>query len=171
MARKVKPKTQPRPDEGRDDLSVLHPEITLTLAGRAITVREYGFIEGLRLRAELAPLVADLGKLFEGGEGLLEDVLDVLGTHAEAVQRAIAASAGVDMDWVAKLGDAEGDQLVQAWWGVCGPFFVRQIVRRLRERLARAQLAGVSDGATPTPTSPPPDTAPPSSLVDTPSGN
>lgn len=177
MARKVTPKKASRPEEGRDDLAVLHPHGELTLAGRTIVVREYGFIEGLSLRAALAPFVADLGVLISGGECLVEDVLDVLGQNLDAVRQAIAISIGPigadaevvadNVAWLASLGDAEGDALIKTWWGVCGFFFVRQIMSRSAERAKRKAFAGVTS----TPTSSPPATAPPSSSAATPAAS
>lgn len=146
MARKVaKPKAEiARPDKGRDDLSVLYPDVTLPIAGRDVTVREYGFIEGLQLRPKMAPMIADLDRLFTTGEALVEDILDMLGNHVDLVRLAIAQSTRTDVDWVGGLNDADGDLLVNTWWGVCGPFFMRQVLRRHMDRAERRRLAGAA---------------------------
>lgn len=142
MARKIERKKTSRPEEGRDDLGILHPELTLTVAGREITVREYGLVEGLRLRATLKPFTADLQAIFDRGEALVEDVMDVIATHFPLLRSAIAQSANVELDWIDGLGDADGDLLLNAWWGVCGPFFFRQVLRRKVERMRHQALAG-----------------------------
>lgn len=180
MARKHNP-NQPTPRKdapapGADDLAIIHPDVTETIAGRRVTLREYGFVEGLRVRAAMRPFTADLGTVFaDGGEALVEDVLDLLGAHADLVQCAIAQSIAVpgepasedDLAWVQSLGDADGDLLVNLWWGVCGLFFVRQIMRRTAERARRATFVG----ATSTAPSPAPDSARPTSSGGTPRDN
>ncbi|MFU4637262.1 hypothetical protein ACM71F_30855, partial [Pseudomonas aeruginosa] len=62
MGRKVERETQPAPatDPGADDLQILHPERTLEVQGRMVTMREYGFVEGLKLRATMQPFLDDL---------------------------------------------------------------------------------------------------------------
>ncbi|MEI7036433.1 DUF6631 family protein [Fulvimonas yonginensis] len=178
----AEPKPTTSAPEGADDLSVLHPDVTVKIAGRSVTIREYGFTEGLRVRAYMAPFTADLGRLFDAGEVLVEDVLDVVGAHVDLVQRAMAQSiapagelaSDQDIAWVAQLDDTAGDALVNHWWGVCGLFFVRQIVRRSGERAKRATLARAAaqakatDGQTSTSSSSAPASARPSSSDDTP---
>lgn len=147
------------PDKGADDLSVMYPDVTVTIAGREITVREYRFEEGLRIRALMRPFTADLDRLFTDGEALVEDVADLTGEHIDLVRQAIAQSAGVEPEWIAGLNDADGDLLLNVWWGVCGSFFIRQVVRRAAERARRAAFAG----ATLSTSSPAPTTAAPTS--------
>lgn len=169
MARKVTPKKPAaRPDEGRDDLSIAHPDQDVTIAGRAITVHEYDNPTGLRVRAQTRPFLLSLEKLFQDGEGLTDDVLAVVGEHVDIMLPVIALSARVELAWVESLGDADSDTLLVTWWEVCGPFFLRQLLRRARERLQRQQLFA---GQTSTSSSPPPGSAPPSSSADTPSDN
>ena len=43
-----------------DDLAILHPDRTLTLGGRAITLREYGFFEGLDVADRAAAFIAEM---------------------------------------------------------------------------------------------------------------
>lgn len=174
MARKVSPKKAPAAAAGTDDLAVLNPDVTFTVAGRKVTVREYGFIEGLQLRPVMAPFVADLGRILAEGECLVEDVLDVLGQHIDLVRHAMARSISAadateeqiaEADkWLAGLGDVAGDVVIKTWWGVCGFFFLRQVVSRSGERARHKAFAG----ATSTPTSSPAATAPPPSSAATP---
>lgn len=176
MARKVDPSdipaavasASPEAAVGQDDLSVLHPDITLTIAGESITVREYGFIEGMGLRPVVAPLIADLCTLIVT-KPLAEDVYDVLGTHVDLMRQAIAVSVDRDPAWVEALNDRDGDDLVQAWWTVCGPFFLRQVVRRWQERSARDAMP--SAGPTSTTLSSTQGTDPSSDSAATPSAN
>lgn len=165
MARKVTLKKTTRPDDGLDDVAVMHPEITRTIAGRTITLREYGFIDGLRLRARTQPFVLALEQLFRTSDGLTDDVMAVVGEHYDLVREAIAQSAGVELDWIEALRGDDAEMLLITWWEVCGPFFVHQILRRLNERARRLQrLAGASSS----PSSPTLDSAIPSDSGATP---
>jgi hypothetical protein len=171
MARKVE-RNPPasRPQEGRDDVLVMHPDITLTIAGRAITVREYGFVAGLKVRQYMKPFTDGLVESYQRGEALFDDVLLLVAEHWDIVERAVAESASLDVEWMQSLGNADGELLTQAWWKVCGPFFIRPIVRRVVERLQVAQR-GRAAGPTSTSTSSAPALATPNASADTPSGS
>jgi hypothetical protein len=165
MARKgSKPRREagvPQPaDAGADDLEILHPEREATIAGRRLVVREYGFIEGLRLRPLMQSLLDDLHQLLEqGGDAFtLEAIESVLGTHTDEVIELMAIAADVEPNWVATLNDQDGMHLLHLWWTVNGPFFVRRSIARLQaERVAAASRTA---GATSTPPSSPADTEP-----------
>ena len=169
MARKVSKNKQQQisaPPTGADDLAVLHPDITVKIAGRSVTVREYGLLEGLKVRSYTRPFAVEIEQLLSGGgEVLVEDVMDAVGLHVSIVHRALAQSiaqpgdeaSDADLSWIATLKDLEGDHLLSTWWGVNGLFFLRQATRRVAERARRQALAG----ATSTQSSAQPDTGTP----------
>jgi len=149
MGKKVAPpaKSSPASKAGENDLEVLHPERTLQIAGQDVTVREYGFVEGLRLRPLMQPFLDDLHALVKGGKELpaLEEIMVVFGKHYEQVAELMAVAADVDLEWVHQLDSRQGHMLLYAWWTVNGPFFVGAVVDRIRaeaaaeaERKARA---------------------------------
>lgn len=143
MATKVKaPVAAVEP--GADDLQVLHPERSATIAGRTVVVREYGFIEGLRLRGLLQPLVEDLhAHIAAGGSPEQEHLMLLFGAHADRIQQLIAIAADVDSDWVASLSQADGYHLLSLWWGANNPFCWFSVLERMRlERVAAAARAG-----------------------------
>lgn len=169
MAKKVHAIADPDPDpenaEAAEDLDVLHPERRLVLAGREITVREYGFVEGLRLHGLAKPFADEISALLTAGDVLsYERMLDLIGDHHEVVMELVAISADVERAWLDTLGDADGNLLLMAWWGACGPFFLRSAVRRYQiERQEKAALERIvkdAAGAMSTPASSPTDTAP-----------
>lgn len=171
MATRITPpkKTQSAaPDEGADDLAVLNPDATVTITGRELTVREYRFVHGLRVRAKARGLVKDLRAQMDTGEMLTEDVVDVLATH-EALVRELMVEAidGADADWIDGLDDADGETVLLTWWGVCGPFFIRQIARRLTEQVMLQAYVEDAEthaaGSISSPASPPPATDRPTS--------
>lgn len=139
---------------GADDLEVLHPERRATIAGCEVTVREYGFVEGLRLQPLVEPIIADLQGLLGSGVPSLEAVLAILGQHADTVVALMAVAADVDEEWIAGLSQDDGHLLLMLWWGANGPFYLRSAAMR--------RLAAARAGATSTPPSSPPATAMPS---------
>lgn len=167
MAAKKPPVIQATPAavtavEGADDLQVLNPKQVLIIGGRELTVREYGFVEGLRLRSQIQPLLNDLHALIVDERLGLEPILGVLADHHERVVELMAIAADVDISWIETLGQKDGKALMLAWWNLNGPFWLSEVVDRVvadRVVAARRQHAGVTS----TPSSSPPGTEPPSS--------
>lgn len=163
---------------GADDLATMHPDVTLTIGDRTITFREYGHIEGLQLRPHMVAFAHDLDALVRGAKSelLFQDIFDVAGLHVPAVQLAMAQSMAepgkpasqADMDWLASLDGPIGEEVMEAWWIACGPFFLRQVTKRMKERMERKKQ---SAGQTSTSPSPRPATAHPPSSGDTPSAS
>lgn len=145
MARKVK-EAAPVAAPGADDLEVLHPEREVTIAGRQLVVREYGFVEGLKLRPLYAPLIETLKPVLAEGElPDLEQILGLLVQHADALPPLMATACDQPVEWVASLGHEDGHNLMLVWWGVLGPFFVRSAAGQLlSERLRAMRRAGVT---------------------------
>lgn len=152
MARKIDPTaplTPRAPDHGANDLETLHPQRDITIAGRALRVREYGWMEGLQLQRSAGPildaLVAASDQPLTGG---FEQIMDVLADHPDELTQLVAQAADVDVAFVRGLTDAEGQALLMTWWLANGGFFVRRVVRRLAVR--QAVQAQASAGATST---------------------
>ena len=160
MARKLK-----NVADDVDDLAVLHPERGATIAGRAITVREYGFVESLKLHGLIQPILLDLrAALASSAAPTLDDVIDLLAGHHEALVQLMAIAADVEPAWIATLNADDGQELLYLWWGANGPFWLRSVVQRLAaERMAHqaAALREISAGAPSTPSSLPLDMATP----------
>lgn len=126
---------------GEDDLQILHPHQTQIIAGKEITVREYGWVEGLKLRSTMQPIVADFQEIIERGqspEG--EDIEIILSKHAAVVVELIAASANVDIEFMETLSDEEGSKLELAWWGCNGHFFIQKAINNLARKLLEKKL-------------------------------
>lgn len=134
MAKKVKTKTKrAAAEEAAAELSTIHPERKITIAGRDLVVREYGFVEAARLRPRFTQLIEALHERTAGDRGSsYEAILEVLADQIEAVVLLIAASADVEPEWVAQLGNSDGELLQMVWWEVNGSFFVRSVLRRIQ---------------------------------------
>jgi len=143
-----------------DDLEVLHPERSATIAGRAVTVREYGFIEGIRLRPLLQPFLDDLHAMMRGDTlPSLDQITMTLGAHIDAVSEAVAIAADVELEWLTGLNQDDGMHLLMLWWIANGPFYVRSVHNRIardraveRLRAGRTSTPSSSLPATETPT-------------------
>lgn len=151
--------------DGRDDLAILHPERVIRVAGREVTVREYGFVQGLRIQAAAAPIISALADAAEGRFDV-EAVLAILAAHPAELVALIAAATELAPAEIEALPDDEGQLLMLTWWTVNAGFFVRRVAMRVAPRIAAAPSAG----ATSTPSSSPPAT-PPSDSATTPAGN
>jgi len=158
MARKITPRTRVKAaanPAAADELDILHPERSARLGGRQITVREYGFVEGLRLRPLMQPFTDDLYRRMRDGQPLqYEQALDVMAAHIDVVLQLVAIAADVDLDFVQRLSDGDGELLLMLWWGANHPFFLRRVQARLQIEQLEAAAAG-SAGAASTPSSSP----------------
>lgn len=173
MAQKIGNARQPKPaaQPAADDLEILHPERTVTLGIGAVTVREYGGVEWLRLLPKAAPMVDAIGAQLEAGAApTYDDALYILASHVDALLPLVAQAVDLSLEQVEALTAPELELLLMTWWGVCGHFFVERALNRVlvarQEKRVRAQLAGENS----TPPSSLTDTVPQNS-ADTPTGN
>lgn len=155
---KAEPVAGPAAD-GVDDLEILNPERPVTIAGRDLVLREYGFIEGLRLAELYAPFVDDLYEQLAAGGVVptLDEIVDLIGRHHTDIVKLVAISADVEEAWVMGLSDRDGMNLLYVWWVVNSHFFMRRVLDRLA---AQRALARAVAGATSTPSSSSTDTGP-----------
>lgn len=142
MARRVEKKSAS--ESGADDLEILHPEREVVIAGRPLVVREYGFIEGLRLIPLADPLIEELRVHLEAARPTsVEAIHAMLARHVDVVVQLIAVATDVEPEWIDRLDQDAGTQLMFCWWQVNGPFYVRCAVDRAQAALLlAAQRAG-----------------------------
>lgn len=146
MAKKVEAPANQAAVKAAEELDVLHPERSVVLAGRAVTVREYGFVEGTRLRLLAKPFTDQLFAFIKGQEvPHYEAVLDIIAEHIDLVVALMAQAADVEVEWIQQLSSDDGELLTLMWWGANGSFFMRAALQRLRaEREVVALLAGAA---------------------------
>lgn len=132
-----------------NDLDVLHPERMVVLAGKPVTVREYGHIEWMRLQAVAAPLVAALAAMLDAGqEPTYEQALAVMAQNIDALAPLVMQAADMTPFAFDSLKPDDGELLMMTWWGCNGLFFVRRALNKVA--VARAEAAR-SAGARSTP--------------------
>lgn len=131
--------------DGEDDLAILYPDREVSIAGEKIVMREYGFVEGMRLHPLYAPMLHELAQI-AGRDGVdLSALQCVIGAHADDVSTLIATACDRDVAWVRGLNDADGQQLFLTWWLVNKDFFIRRIVQAVQvAAMQRASRGGAS---------------------------
>lgn len=129
---KAEPAATPVAAGGADDLEILHPERSASIAGRAVTMREYAFIEGLKLHPLYQPFVDELhAVVVDSGVPPLSQITGLLARHHESIKQLIAAAADVEVEWLNGLSDRDGSNLMYLWWAVNAPFFMRRVFDRI----------------------------------------
>lgn len=145
----------PVPAAEADTLGALHPDAPLTLSGRAVTVREYGFFEGLEVAHRASALIADMHQLCRDGVLRFDRVRRLFGKHRDVVLAIAAQAADVEPEWVEGLPRDEADLFLSIWFAVNADFFVHEVVVEIREeRQLAATRAGTSTGQTSSSASP-----------------
>lgn len=133
-------------DSPATELESLSPDITLELAGRTFTVREYRVIEGLEVSAMAERFIADIVDASRGGEFTFSHVRPIIGRHMSVVVDMVARSTGLEPSWIRALESREDvDTLLMTWFGVNARFFVHEVVSALRvERMEAISQAGTT---------------------------
>lgn len=159
MARKVQKKAAAaaEPSSAADDLSVLHPNATIVVAGRTITMREYGFLEGLEIAHRASGLIADMVVMCADDTLTYAAARRLFGVHRGVVAQISAIAADVEPQWVEALAPKDGEYFLSVWFVVNGSFFGREVAAEARETGRRAIKASTSRSSSPA--SPPPDSA------------
>ncbi|WP_339665882.1 DUF6631 family protein [uncultured Pseudomonas sp.] len=153
-AKKKPPAKKGSATEGSDDLQILHPELELCVGGKEVTVREYGFVEGLRLRPVIEPMLQDMESLISSGEDPSNDqMLDLMSNHLDAFQELLAVASDTDVAFVVSLKQTDGTRLAEAWWKVNAPFYWRTVVSRVAVKRLQAQVSKGAGGTSTQPSS------------------
>lgn len=168
MAKKI-PRRAPPPAAAKtaapDPLAILHPEREVFLAGKVVTVREYGFVEGLKMRATAQPFLDALYAFAaqDGHAPTFQEMELLVAEHSDCVLRLVARAADVSPEWIESLTDEDGYRLMQEWWLANAGFFTRRVVQRLATERAVARLR--AGGASTTRSSEPATAEPPPTSV------
>lgn len=145
-------------------VSILHPEREVMIGKRAVEVREYGYVEGLKLQGACKDFLSALFGLFAQAAAPppAEAVSDLFADHIVTVQWLIAqaitpivddpevfvAAVASNAKWVASLDEVWGDALTAIWWEVNKGFFIRRLRRRAQAELEAARRASALSAST-----------------------
>jgi len=129
-------------DNVLEEAQLLFNERQLTIGDRDVTVREFNYLDGLRVKVLIRPMLKDLRIHFENGNSDPEDIMLLMESHAEEWVEVCALAAGQPADWIASLPSSQGEALSLAVWEVCSDFFTQSLEAMLSLRLVlRAQAA------------------------------
>ena len=177
MARKFeKPQPASAPkgaDVPDDELEVLFPERTITVAKKKITLNELTLGDSLRMHAQVAPIVAALTALMRDRDEPLQyrDSVGIFAANLDATFALMAVSSGCDEAWLRSLGGVDGDLVMLTFWTVNAGFFIQRAANDIAiEAESMRMLAKVLAGEKSSPPSSTTDTAAQNS-PDTPPGS
>lgn len=171
MARQVK-KPAPTAAESSSaavDLSALQPDITHTIAGRKVTIREYGFFEGLQVASTAAAFIADMHQQCADGTLTYSGIRRLFGAHQAAVIEIAAQSGGVEPGWLLALKPGDAELYMSTWFAVNSGFFMHELVVEMQ--VQRHSPAPTSTGLASSPGSQAPGSATSTASAASPSGN
>ena len=171
MAKRVEkkaPKSAAGSNPAAEQVGVLSPDVVITVGGQKVTVREYGFFEGLEVAARGAVFIAAMHDISRDGELRYDRIRRLFGVHQDVVIGIAAQAANVQADWVRGLDREDAEVFMSTWFGVNSRFFVNEVVVEMREERQRALR---STGSTSSPSSPAPDSAASTTSADSPSVN
>lgn len=136
--------SNPQEGEGSDQLGVLFPDQTITVAGEEVRVRALRFREGLEVLPTLRPLLDGMQEMAneaqEDPESLTSGkVLGLLEDNPDAWLALMEASTDRDREWLEAIGIAEGEDLALAVWRANSPFLLRRLVLRQMKPRPEAQ--------------------------------
>ena len=147
MAERVKPTaTEPSAaEQAAEDLTVMFPDSTVSIAGESITVSEYPFMQWLQLKPAHLPFLEQLAELVgHAAEGVvMDDLMEFFENQFQHVQALLAASTNKPEEFFNGLLAHDIELLMMTWWSVNKHFFLRSVHRTLRKQ-SKAQ----SDGQT-----------------------
>lgn len=100
---------------GASDLEILYPDRSVQVGSRMMTVREYAFLEGMRLASAFSEPVQALKVAMAGGQSE--------GDFSPAIIHLLSQSTGEDVMAIGGCADADYRRLVEAWLAVNGHLF------------------------------------------------
>jgi len=126
-------------EQDNNDAEVLFPDRDLILStGEQVTVREFRFLEGLKIEREARPLIEHLQQAGESGSehAPIEILEQLLSEHQELLVRLIARACDRESAWLETLSDSDGTVVMLTFWEVNSGFFMRRLQMRLVMREA-----------------------------------
>lgn len=136
-----------------EDLQIIAGETRVTLSdGEAVTLREYGFMQGMQVDAIASGIVKDLQDLFlSDQQGLfrLQDLARIFGQAPDIMVTLLAMACDRAEDWVRQLSDQDGMLIQLAWWSVNKDFFIRRLVTEAGARAMKAVTPSAGEASSP----------------------
>jgi len=150
-----------------DDLALLFPDRTLTIAGESVRVSEFRYLQGLEALALARSFLTELRELMTGAAADFtpEALFALVGRHRTMWIELVALACARPVAWIAALPDREAVQIDLAFWEVNGPFFTRRLL------FGAALLQVMREQSSPPPNSSPISSGPDTDATSTRSGS
>ncbi|MEX2524444.1 MAG: DUF6631 family protein [Gammaproteobacteria bacterium] len=111
-----------------NDLEILAPELTITVGGREVTIREPSWLQALEWEGPLKPVIHDLGEAAsEGHESFIDTCMSLDVANKDTLLDFMAFCGDVDKEWLMSLKDDQGRLYQLAFWRVMRGFFARRL--------------------------------------------
>jgi hypothetical protein len=123
-----------------DDLEILAPDITLTLAGEEVTARELRFGEQLKYWRELSEVTAELARAAQDDNP--DAILEAFVACHDSFMTLLCAATGKPPAFVEALRGAEAEALLGAFWSANQGFFLRRLLAEFRKQAEKPGTAG-----------------------------
>jgi hypothetical protein len=122
---------QPVIDELVHELDIIFPDDDITINGKLVVVREFGFMEGLKLQVRAKPFLDALAAALGDNNDLTLDLLgELFSEYDDLVSHMMSLSTGLTVAEIAKLSDTQGQELLMKFWQVNQRFFVNRLLTR-----------------------------------------
>jgi hypothetical protein len=149
MAKRIEKPVAKKADTGADDLEILHPDRAIFIGDHEIIVREYSFVEWLKMRAMAQPIINDLERLLMSDEPIDDDqVFIMLSQNSDVVLTMLMKSTGLAKENIDQLEPSDGERLLYLWWCVNSHLFIRRVMERRDRNQLQTQGNQNLDGPT-----------------------
>lgn len=131
-----------------NEAEILFPDRDIVIGKATVTVREFGFKEGMRLTPLARPIIEAMGGAADGEHGpQIEALNDALIEHPDELVQLMAAACDRPTEWIEGLSDSDGQNLLMLFWSVNSRFFTRRLV--IRRALRSVTTTAVDAASTP----------------------
>ena len=134
--------------EKSNEAEILFSEQQLEIKGEKLTVREFSFIEGLRVNQMVRPFIKSMRHVFteEDKDSDFSSMSAVFSDHMDVLIDLMSISTGQPVEWFSTLSDTEGQTLLMAFWSVNKAFFInRLLIQGMRNQQASASDTSSAD--------------------------
>ena len=127
-----------------NDAEILFPNAEITVKGETITVKEFSFIQGMKINAMARPMINDLGHFFSDEDADFSSMSVVFDNHAELLIHLMSVSTEKPIEWFETLSDSEGQSLLMTFWSVNKSFFINRLLLKSMETQQQAKASQAS---------------------------
>ncbi len=112
-----------------NEAEILFPEMSVVINDEPVVVKEFSFIQGMKVNAMAKPFIKGLSVFFSDGEDVDFSAMSVVfDSHVSTLIELMAISTGKPVEWFETLSDTDGQSLLMAFWSVNRNFFINRLL-------------------------------------------